>query len=220
MPKLISIWGFVILFALSVLMFMVFENNQTLFELNAKSNQELLPEEKPKKEKPRLAIIPYSNEYPSIGSDSAKVKMIAFLDYECPFSLIFIKEQLPELINNQVSNGKLKIYFYDRPLKIHQNAFYLSRKAHIANQKNQYMEFLASLDSGLDTTNSSHTDFDASIFKSIEQAGIAGIVSTPVFVINHRVLSGLRRIEELNSLIDYSSNNVMKSNDAQNSCSD
>ena len=50
---------------------------------------------------------------PYVGSDSAKVILVAWEDFQCPFCKKVEGEVIPTLIKNYVNTGKVKIYFKD-----------------------------------------------------------------------------------------------------------
>lgn len=217
MNKSILIWGFSLIFITLLIGFtIVYQNQQQLFQLNtdiqsneSTSNNKSIPE---------LAIIPYLDEFPNIGDSQALVKMIVFLDYECVFSKKFINEQLPELRNEWVSKGELQIFFYDLPLKRHQKAQNLAINAHLAFQDSHFDAFLNDPLSFYNESISNERDIAKSIESSKQMAAIAGIQSTPTFVINNRVLPGLREFAELKSLINFSKNNKIENPQAGNTC--
>jgi len=171
-----------------------------------------------KLEKPRLAIIPLG-ENPKIGNDEAPVKILVFLDYECPYCKIFLKDQLPDIQENYIDKNIAQVIFRDLPLAQHPLAFSLAEQAHIAHQNETFPDFLSvgnslgyNATAWLENYNKNELGPDSTMFNRIEKnleesrflAGVAGITATPTFVINNRVLVGLRKIEELHALIDYS----------------
>jgi protein-disulfide isomerase len=57
-----------------------------------------------------------------IGNKNAKVTMIEFTDYQCPFCGRHYTETYGQLKKNFVDTGKLKIIFKDQPLSFHPNS--------------------------------------------------------------------------------------------------
>ncbi len=53
------------------------------------------------------------------GKADAKVTVVEFSDYQCPFCRRFVKQTLPELKKNYVDTGKVKIVHRDFPLSFH-----------------------------------------------------------------------------------------------------
>jgi protein-disulfide isomerase len=141
---------------------------------------------------------------PFKGNRSAKVALIEFSDYQCPFCSRYNKETLPQIDSNYVEAGKIKYVFRDLPLNFHKQAFKAAEAAHCAGAQGKFWEmhdalfqnqsalapeqlaghartvgvddaqFQRCLDSG---------KFAADINKDIADAGAAGITGTPAFLV-------------------------------------
>ncbi|MAG75360.1 MAG: hypothetical protein CL811_01260 [Colwelliaceae bacterium] len=59
---------------------------------------------------------------PVKGDASAPVTIVEFSDYECPFCGKFYSETLPQIEENYIKTGKVKLVFKDFPLGFHANA--------------------------------------------------------------------------------------------------
>ncbi|OGG15362.1 hypothetical protein A3D77_07520 [Candidatus Gottesmanbacteria bacterium RIFCSPHIGHO2_02_FULL_39_11] len=59
---------------------------------------------------------------PVLGDKNAKVTLIDFSDYECPFCKRHFDEVYPQLKKDYIDTGKVKMVFRDLPLSFHQNA--------------------------------------------------------------------------------------------------
>ncbi len=59
---------------------------------------------------------------PVMGDKNAKITMIEFLDYECPFCKRFFDDSLPQIKKEYIDTGKVKLVIRDLPLSFHQNA--------------------------------------------------------------------------------------------------
>lgn len=57
-----------------------------------------------------------------IGDKNAKVTMVEFTDYQCPFCEQFYTQSQKQLIDDYVKTGKMKIVLRDQPLPFHPNA--------------------------------------------------------------------------------------------------
>ena len=65
------------------------------------------------------APVPF-RELPRIGSPSARIGVIEYLDFECPSCARFATNTLPEIAGAYVDTGKVQIAFRHRPLvRIH-----------------------------------------------------------------------------------------------------
>ncbi len=59
---------------------------------------------------------------PIMGNTDAKVTIIEFSDYECPFCKMFYDQTLPQLKKDYIDTGKAKLVYRDLPLSFHANA--------------------------------------------------------------------------------------------------
>ena len=142
---------------------------------------------------------------PAKGPKDAKVVLVEFSDFQCPFCARFSRDTIPQVQTDYVDTGKIKYVFADFPLEaIHPYAFKAAEAAscageqgefwkmhdHLfANQKalkpddlSQYAEAL-----GLDKSKFQQcldTQKQApSIRKTMAQAGDAGVTSTPTLMV-------------------------------------
>jgi protein-disulfide isomerase len=59
---------------------------------------------------------------PVLGDKNAKLTLVEFSDYECPFCKKSFTELLPELKKNYIDTGKVRLVYKNLPLPFHQNA--------------------------------------------------------------------------------------------------
>ena len=60
----------------------------------------------------------------SKGSADAKVVIVEFSDYECPFCARYVRDALPQIARDYIDTGKVRYVFRNLPLEsIHKNAF-------------------------------------------------------------------------------------------------
>lgn len=59
---------------------------------------------------------------PTLGDKKAKVTLIEFSDYECPFCKKYFTDTYPQIKKDYIDTGKVKLVFRDLPLSFHQNA--------------------------------------------------------------------------------------------------
>ena len=59
---------------------------------------------------------------PVLGDKNAKVTLIDFSDYECPFCKRHFDQVYPQLKKDYIDTGKVKMVFRDLPLSFHANA--------------------------------------------------------------------------------------------------
>jgi len=67
---------------------------------------------------------------PFKGSGTAKVALIEFSDYQCPFCGRYVKETLPQIRSDYVETGKVTYVFRHLPLSFHTQAFKAAGAAH------------------------------------------------------------------------------------------
>jgi protein-disulfide isomerase len=78
---------------------------------------------------------------PFKGEATAKLVMVEFSDYECPFCSRYVRDTLPQLEKEYIETGKLKSVFLDFPLEaIHKNAFKAAEAARCAGEQGKYWE--------------------------------------------------------------------------------
>jgi protein-disulfide isomerase len=141
---------------------------------------------------------------PFKGEPAAKVAIIEYADFQCPFCRRFEHEVYPQIRDNYLNTGKLKYFHRDMPLPFHQGAMPAARAAHCASEQGKFWEMhdtllgdAASLTSadideraaklGLDISQLdrciSSDRFADIIQRSITEANDMRISGTPTFII-------------------------------------
>jgi len=82
---------------------------------------------------------------PVRGNVNAKVAIVEFSDYECPFCGRFHSQALPSLKKDYIDTGKVQYIFRDFPLEFHPNAISASIAANCAGEQGAYWEMHDSL---------------------------------------------------------------------------
>lgn len=82
---------------------------------------------------------------PVRGNVDAKVAIVEFSDYECPFCGRFHAQTLPSLKKDYIDTGKVQYIFRDFPLEFHPNAISASIAANCAGEQGVYWEMHDSL---------------------------------------------------------------------------
>jgi protein-disulfide isomerase len=77
---------------------------------------------------------------PVKGSPDAKVALIEFTDYQCPFCGRNEKTVMPQVIKDYVDTGKVRYVLRDFPLPFHKNARNAAFAAHCAGEQGKYWE--------------------------------------------------------------------------------
>jgi protein-disulfide isomerase len=78
---------------------------------------------------------------PFRGQKNAKLTLVEFSDYQCPFCARHVVQTLPQIVNDYVNTGKLKYFRRDFPLEsIHPVAAKAAEAAHCAGEQGKYWE--------------------------------------------------------------------------------
>lgn len=78
---------------------------------------------------------------PFKGSADARVTIVEFSDYQCPFCARHHKNTWPQLEQEYVKTGKVKLVLRDNPLEaIHPFAFKAAEAAHCAGEQGRFWE--------------------------------------------------------------------------------
>ena len=158
---------------------------------------------------------------PSRGPKNAKVTIVEFSDYECPFCGRYYEETLPTLLKEY--GGKVRFIWKDFPLPMHSNAPKASEAAHCAGEQGKYWEFhdvlfqnqralavddLRQYAAGLNLdTQDFNACLDSGKFanKVKEDTNLGrslGVNGTPSFFVNEERVVGAQPVEEFKRRID------------------
>ncbi|SRR5581483_8948642 len=96
-------------------------------------------------EPPRVITIPTElvvrvDANRALGSASAKVAIVEFGDYQCPYCRAFHVGTLPQLQTAYIDTGKVRYFYKDFPLSIHEHAFGASVAAYCAGAQGRYWQ--------------------------------------------------------------------------------
>ena len=72
---------------------------------------------------------------PVLGDKNAKITLIDFSDYECPFCKRHFTDTYPQLKKDYIDTGKVKMVFRDLPLNFHVNATQEAEAAECARKQ-------------------------------------------------------------------------------------
>ncbi len=143
--------------------------------------------------------------YPSKGSQSAKLILIEFTDYQCPFCGRHFQQTSPQIERDYVNTGRVRYVVRDFPIEsIHKDALKAAEAAHCAGEHGQYWEMHARLFNGqnaltaddlstyagalgLDVQNFRRcldsNKYTAKIRQDLAEAQKAGVQATPSFLL-------------------------------------
>jgi protein-disulfide isomerase len=77
---------------------------------------------------------------PSLGSGEAKVVLVEFSDYQCPYCAQYAREILPRIRADYIDTGKVRYVFRDYPLSSHPAAARAAEAAHCAGEQGRFWE--------------------------------------------------------------------------------
>ena len=78
----------------------------------------------------------------SRGNAAAKLTMVEFSDFECPFCARYVAQTFPQIDKDYVSTGKLRYVFKNYPIaQIHPNATKAAEAAECARVQGKFWEF-------------------------------------------------------------------------------
>ncbi len=142
---------------------------------------------------------------PQIGDNNAKVTIIEFSDFQCPYCGRFYEQSEKQIKTDYIDTGKVKLVYRDFPLdSIHPNARPAANAAECANEQEKFWEYHNKLfenqdslsdsnykkwasDLGLDMTkfNSclNSSKYDSEITKDFQDGATAGVQGTPTIYI-------------------------------------
>ncbi len=164
-----------------------------------------------------------ADDDPVKGDKNAKVTIIEFSDFQCPFCGRFYSQTLPEIEDTYVKTGKVKLVYRDFPLSFHQNAQKSSEAAECADDQGKFWEYHDKLfenqaalddaslkqyakDLGLNTaTFNSCLDSGknaAEVQKDFADGQKYGVSGTPSFFVNGQRIVGAQPFASFKTLID------------------
>jgi protein-disulfide isomerase len=91
---------------------------------------------------PEVRNVPIElGNHPTKGSDAAKLTLIEFSDYQCPYCARHTKDTNPQLQKDYVDTGKVRYVFFDMPLEtLHKQAFKAAEATRCAGEQGKYWE--------------------------------------------------------------------------------
>jgi protein-disulfide isomerase len=79
------------------------------------------------------------------GDSGARVAIIEYADFECPYCGEYEREVFPRLLSDYIVTGKVKYFYRDLPLPGHAHAMPAARAARCAGEQGKYWEMHDSL---------------------------------------------------------------------------
>jgi protein-disulfide isomerase len=157
---------------------------------------------------------------PAMGPKDAKVTLVEFSDYQCPFCGRE-REVIWQIVDKY--KDKVRYVFKDFPLSFHRDAQKSAEAAHCAGDQGKYWEYNKKAfesqnalgvddlkkyakELGLDTAKFDKCldsgAYEAGVKKSLEEGAMAGVSGTPAYFINGIMLSGAQPPEAFVEIIE------------------
>lgn len=165
-----------------------------------------------------------ADDDPVKGNADAPVTIIEFSDFQCPFCARFFSDTLPQIEENYIKTGKVKLVYRDFPLdNIHLQATPAAQAAECADEQGKFYEYhdklfenqqLLSTDNykkwaeelGLDTDQFNgcvdSKKYASEVAKDSADGSAAGVTGTPAFFINGKYISGAQPFSVFEALIE------------------
>ncbi|MBU2541924.1 MAG: DsbA family protein [Candidatus Omnitrophica bacterium] len=156
------------------------------------------------------------------GSPDAKVLMVEFSDFQCPFSKRFYQNAFLRIEKEYISTGKVKFAYRDFPLGFHPQAKSAAVAAKCAGRQNKYWEMFDKLINAPELETESlkglakEIGLNAKVFDAcldreetkeevendLKDAQRFGVQGTPAFFINGRMVEGAMPFELFKKIIE------------------
>ena len=157
------------------------------------------------------------------GSKDAKVTIVEWSDFECPFCERFYSQTLGKIMEEYVDTGKVKFVYRDFPLSFHKNAQKAAEAAECAGEQGKFWEmhdmlFERGVSGGVNSfkqyakelglnANEFGQCLDSGkmaneVVKDTRDGEALGIQGTPGFIINGQLVSGALPFENFKQVID------------------
>jgi protein-disulfide isomerase len=167
---------------------------------------------------------------PTLGNKNAKVTMIEFSDFQCPFCKRFYDETFAQLKKDYIDTGKVRFAFRHAPLEIHPNAPKAAEGSECANDQKKFWQYhdvlfeqfdswvnetpenlptkLTSMAESIGLDGGTFSDclnsdkYAGKVAKDAADGVAAGATATPTFFINGKILVGALPYESFKTLLD------------------
>jgi len=165
-----------------------------------------------------------------MGNKNAKVTIIEFSDYQCPFCRTFWKDTLSQIKKEYIDTGKVKFVYRDYPLSFHPMAQSSAQAAECAEEQGRYWEIHDKIfgeqekkgqgtvsytldelkrwasEIGLDVSKFNQCldsgKYKAEVEKDFADGTAAGVSGTPSTFINGRLVVGAQPFSAFKAIIE------------------
>ncbi|MDO8642433.1 MAG: thioredoxin domain-containing protein [Candidatus Woesearchaeota archaeon] len=162
-----------------------------------------------------------------LGDKKAPVTIVEFSDFECPFCGRFHQQTFPQINENYIKTGKVKLILRDFPLGFHAEAQKAAEAAECAGEEGKYYEMSDKLfndgvqggvasfkifaaDIGLNTAKFNDCldsgKMASEVKKDMADGAQYGVSGTPAFFINGQLISGAQPYSAFQQVIEQALN--------------
>ncbi len=167
---------------------------------------------------------------PLLGDANAKVTMIEFSDFQCPFCRNFYTQSLPQIKKEYIDTGKVKLAYRHYPLPFHPAAMPSALASECANEQGRFWDYHDKLFEEEEKLGQGTVQYTADDLKrwaveigligitfdtcldsekykdrvetDIQEATTAGVNSTPTFSVNGEIVEGAVPFAQFKAAID------------------
>lgn len=171
-----------------------------------------------------------NGHFPVLGDKNAKVVIVDFSDFECPFCKQYFDQTFIQLKKDYIDTGKVAYYYRHFPLSFHPAAKPSALASECANEQGKFWEFhdlvfteqakitgqtpegtIQALKAFAANLNLNTTQFNScldlekykdNVDKDVKEGGVAGVSGTPTFFINGVSLVGAQPYASFKTAID------------------
>ncbi len=183
----------------------------------------------PEPSEPRVANFKVLEDDDAVlGDKKAPVTIVEFSDFECPFCGRFFQQTFPQINENYIKTGKVKLIYRDFPLGFHAQAQKAAEAAECAGEQEKYYKMhdklftdgvqggvasfkIFAADIGLNTAKFNDCldsgKMASEVQKDQSDGAQYGVSGTPAFFVNGQLISGAQPYEAFAQAIEQALNN-------------
>lgn len=202
-----------------------FEKNQ-----NLETKPTIQQTQSPQQPVPTVKVDVSLGKLPLKGESKAKVTMIEFADFECPFCERFSTDTLPQIKKEYINTGKVKLAYRHFPLDFHAAALPSALASECASEQGKFWEYHDKIFSEQSKISGKTADiinqqlktwakqlklktaqfnncldtekYKEAVSKDLNDGKTAGVSGTPTFFINGEKLVGAQPFAAFKAIID------------------
>ncbi|MDP3994420.1 MAG: DsbA family protein [bacterium] len=159
----------------------------------------------------------------TLGKKEAKVTMVEFSDFQCPYCQRFSQDTFPQIKKDYIDTGKIYYVFHNYPLLTHQYSQKASEATLCAGEQGKFWEMhdqiftnqqkiaVSDLKNYAQTLELKTNDFNSCLDSGKEAGAVnkdkelgdkLGVSGTPTFFVNGRLVSGALPFSSFKVILD------------------